>query len=193
MTHEPSQVRPVITDINFRDKKIWGWHKYNFVVRGTVNNSGENVILKSDIYIDNPFMLGILKDVYLRPSCYRCKCKNGVSHSDITLADYWGVRTLLPEFADDEGVSLVFVNTDKGRSLLNGLDAEMKPANINGMELYNGGMNPVLHEGKCRRKFFKAYIGGKSFAESLAIALKKPMYTVVITKLRKSVRRILKK
>lgn len=182
-----------ITGIEFRDKKTCGWHKFNFLVRGMVKNTGQSVVLQSDIYIDNSFMRGMLSDVYLRPSCYRCKCKNGVSHSDITLADYWGVKTLLPDFADDQGVSLLFVNTAKGRNLLSVLDIEVCQANIKGMELYNGGMNPVLREGKCRSKFFKAYADGKSFAVSLAIALKKPMYAILFVKLRKAVRHILRK
>ena len=33
-------------------------------------------------------MRGFLSDIYLRPSCYECKCKNGVSHSDLTIADF---------------------------------------------------------------------------------------------------------
>lgn len=188
---ERPKIMAKITGIEFRDKKTCGWHKYNFVVRGSEKNTDKAVVLKSDIYIDNPFMRGILSDVYLRPSCYRCKCKNGVSHSDITLGDYWGVKTLLPDFADDQGVSLLFVNTAKGSSMLSDIDIEVCQANIKGMELYNGGMNPILHEGKYRRKFFKSYAEGKSFSESLDIALKKPAYIIMICKLRKIVRRII--
>ena len=71
---------PVITGIEFRDKTLHGWQKYSFVVRGaSASKADKNSVLLSDIHYDNPFMKGFLRNVYLRPSCYRCKCKNGVS------------------------------------------------------------------------------------------------------------------
>ena len=61
------------------------------------------------------YLRGFLSNMTLRPSCYNCKAKSGRSHSDITLADFWGIERLLPEMDDDCGVSLLMVNTDKGR------------------------------------------------------------------------------
>lgn len=52
-------------------------------------------------------MKGFLSNVYLRPSCHSCKCKNGISHSDLTLADFWGIDIIAPDFYDDKGVSLI--------------------------------------------------------------------------------------
>lgn len=63
-------------------------------------------------------MRGFLSDIYLRPSCYECKCKNGVSHSDLTIADFWGIDRLMPDFDDDKGVGLVLVNTTSGHHFL---------------------------------------------------------------------------
>ena len=39
----------------------------------------------------------------LRPSCYQCQAKSGRSHSDITIADFWGINTEMPEMDDDKG------------------------------------------------------------------------------------------
>lgn len=58
-------------------------------------------------------MRGFLNNLYLRPSCYNCKSKNGVSHADLTIGDFWGVNTVIPKFDDDKGVSLVLVNSKK--------------------------------------------------------------------------------
>lgn len=65
------------------------------------------------------YMRGFLKDLYLRDSCYECKFANMERFGDITLGDYWGYKESAPEYIqnDDRGISLVIVNTDKGRAL----------------------------------------------------------------------------
>jgi coenzyme F420-reducing hydrogenase beta subunit len=56
------------------------------------------------------------KHVMLRPSCGVCKYTNFKRPSDATLADYWGWEKISSDFnADDKGVSLVLLNTQKGK------------------------------------------------------------------------------
>lgn len=55
----------------------------------------------------------------LRPCCHNCKYTSINRHSDITIADYWGIEKILPEFDDDKGVSLILINTLKGETLFN--------------------------------------------------------------------------
>ena len=38
--------------------------------------------------------------------------------SDLTLADFWGVERILPDFSDEKGVSLVFANSEHGELAL---------------------------------------------------------------------------
>lgn len=53
-----------------------------------------------------------------RHSCGVCHFCNTTRPSDITIADFWGWQKTNPDFnRDDKGVSLVFVNTEKGRKL----------------------------------------------------------------------------
>ena len=53
-----------------------------------------------------------------RRSCGKCHYCNTHRPSDITLADFWGWQRTAPEInKDDKGVSLVLVNTEKGREL----------------------------------------------------------------------------
>lgn len=53
-----------------------------------------------------------------RRSCGVCPYANTRRPGDITIADYWGWEKTDPSFnADDKGVSLVLVNTEKGRKL----------------------------------------------------------------------------
>jgi coenzyme F420-reducing hydrogenase beta subunit len=53
----------------------------------------------------------------LRPACHNCQYTNFFRPSDITIADFWGIEACLPEFKDKYGVSVVIINTAKGRSL----------------------------------------------------------------------------
>ena len=39
--------------------------------------------------------------------------------ADITLGDFWGADTLMPDFDDDTGVSFVLCNTNKGYEYFN--------------------------------------------------------------------------
>lgn len=106
-----------IKSIQFREKSN-GWKDYNFKV--TFEN--KEFIQKR---IDNIYMEGFLKDLYLRPSCYACNFKKPITSADVTLADYWGVQNIHPEFDDDKGVSLILVNTDKGRALIDNISKGM--------------------------------------------------------------------
>ena len=64
------------------------------------------------------YMQAFLHDLSLRPSCYDCKSKGTKRNSDITLADFWGIWNVLPEMFDDKGTSLIFVNSQKVKVLL---------------------------------------------------------------------------
>ena len=61
---------------------------------------------------------GFLSHLYLRPSCHTCVVKGKNYGSDLTLADFWGVERILPDFNDEKGVSLVFVNSGHGKKAL---------------------------------------------------------------------------
>ena len=45
--------------------------------------------------------------------------------SDITIADFWGIEKSLPEFDDNKGVSLVLVNSDKGREMFGNIKKDI--------------------------------------------------------------------
>lgn len=58
------------------------------------------------------------KHIMFRKSCGKCHFANTKHPSDITIADFWGWEKTNPNFnADDKGVSLVLLNTEKGRKL----------------------------------------------------------------------------
>ena len=114
-----------INHIDFRSKSI-GWKKFSFALTlSKATADGEkNTVLLSSIFTENPYMNAFLSNLSLRPSCYDCPAKSGKSGSDITIADFWGIEDVLPEFDDDKGISLVLSYSEKGGRWLAGLDCE---------------------------------------------------------------------
>ena len=103
-----------IDKYSFRDKEK-GWKKYS------TNIKFKNGKIYSNKFINDIYMKRFLKDLYLRPSCYECKSKNFTNGSDISLADYWGIEKIHPQFDDDRGVSLILINSDKGIKIFNSI------------------------------------------------------------------------
>lgn len=92
--------------VNFRDKQEYGWaaHKETFkFVKGEGKMSFTYLFYQHSMF---------------RHSCGKCHFANTQRPSDITIADFWGWEKTDPEFnKDNKGVSLVLVNTEKGRKL----------------------------------------------------------------------------
>ena len=117
-----------IKRINFRDKKL-GWQKFGLSIHIDGSNKANSPDSKafhymlSDVvffqpFYENPYMLGFLNDLYLRPSCYACPAKSGKSQADISLADFWGIDKKYPEHFKNNFFSLVLVYSSNGIALL---------------------------------------------------------------------------
>jgi len=185
----------VITGIEFRDKTLNGWKNYCFAILGkSTPEDYQNSVFHRETHNDNHFMKGFLANIYLRPSCYRCKCKNGVSHSDLTIADFWGINVLLPDFDDDKGVSLVLVNTTQGNDMLRqlGLDVrELPPSIIADAAKFNGGFKEYIKLPSQRKLFYESLSHGNSVKASVAHALHVPFYKRVLRKTKYKIKKIL--
>lgn len=180
---------PAIAGISFRDKTLSGWKKYSFVVWGkSASKADKNSVLLSAIHRDNPYMRGFLSNLYLRPSCYRCLCKNGISHSDITIADYWGVDRIMPEFDDDKGIGLVLLNTEKGENIFSVLDMEIRQSSLDDARYFNGGFKENIAQPSKRTSFFAELNKGNSVENAVNKALQMSFFV----KLKRNVKRIIK-
>lgn len=100
--------------INFRFKPL-GWRSQ--AINISFNNGHEYIATASD----DPYYRLFLPNIILRDSCYQCIFTNNHRPSDITIGDFWGIENSIPDFDDDKGVSLVLVNTEKGRKVFNDL------------------------------------------------------------------------
>ena len=182
-----------IGDIKFRDKCESGWKKFRFVVRTkSASKADQNTVLSSDIHSTNPFMRGFLSDIYLRPSCYACKCKNGVNHSDLTIADFWGINQIAPEFDDDKGVGLVLLNTKKGEEYFSELSMDILPSTLDQAHFYNGGFNEHTKAHPKRDQFFFLIENGKSIKAAVEKCLRLPFMQRVVRMAKRMVKKCVK-
>lgn len=140
----------------------------------------------------NPFMQGFLSDIYLRPSCYECKCKNGVNHSDLTIGDYWAARVTDQDFDDDKGVGLVLVNTSKGKEYFDELNVTVRNSTLDKANLCNGGFNEHTHAHPKRALFFALIYQGKTIKDAVDICLKISLSSRVKNKTKRLVKGVVK-
>lgn len=137
-----------IQQISFRDKST-GWKTYSFVIKDKSGNEYREHSSK------NAFMRGFLADLYTRPSCYACPAKHLKSGSDITLGDFWGINSLMPEIDDDCGVSAVIVNTVKGKEALYNLSLQLYQSSYEELIKRNPALLRSVEVSKDRIEFFK--------------------------------------
>ncbi len=107
-----------VARVNFRDK-CSGWKNYSL----SIYARGHSAPLCRELSAENSYMRGFLADLFLRPACYACPSRDFSSGSDITLGDFWGIGTLLPDLDDDGGVSVVTANTGRGREWVRAMAA----------------------------------------------------------------------
>ena len=101
-----------IKNITFRDK-AYSWHEYYMHIIGGVT-----------AYVEHkerdPFLKLFSMGVVNQESCFTCPFRNK-SSADIRLGDYWGNR-----FKDnEEGVSMVIVNSSRGQEILDAIRDEI--------------------------------------------------------------------
>ena len=97
----------IIKRINFRDKSV-GWKNFSFVCDlSMASEDGERGVVLSSVFYENSYMNAFLSNLSLRPSCYECPARKGKSGADITIGDFWGVESVLPNENDDKGISLI--------------------------------------------------------------------------------------
>ena len=100
-----------LTEIQFRDK-THGWAAMR------MSMAFENGKRYSETAGRDNFYFGFFHGLYYRQSCYACRFASSDRIGDITLGDFWGIEQTESELDPQKGISLVVVNTEKGRDML---------------------------------------------------------------------------
>lgn len=164
-------------------KKVWfkykanGWKKSPYCTRVEFMNNS-NIVVNGK---KNMFMIGYLKgNLYLRQSCSKCYFKGDKRVSDITLADFWKIEISID---DDQGISMVMLNSEKGKILFEHIKGKLVAYLRNFDEIKVGNTcfdNSVILNPK--GDLFLSELGTKSFSKLVKSYTKTPFTKKVINK-----------
>jgi len=110
------QERAKITRYEFRNKDK-GWNSWRILFS---LSDGRTKAMPPQ---NDPYYLGFLKGIFLRTPCYTCPFSTIRRISDFTIGDCWRVAASHPQYDDNEGTSLVFVNSERAEDILKELIA----------------------------------------------------------------------
>ncbi len=74
---------------------------------------------------DDAYLRGYYTRLFYRPSCSVCQFARVERLSDYTILDAWNIETILPEYDPVSGVSLILLNTEKAKIVLDDLHTKM--------------------------------------------------------------------
>lgn len=106
----PSDTR--LQKVHFKNKDF-GWNRFS-----TKLSFADGSCYQKDRNEDY-YMRGYLQhNLYLRDCCYQCDYKTLPRKSDISLGDFWGIGNYDASLDNEQGTSVVLINSEKGRMLL---------------------------------------------------------------------------
>lgn len=172
-----------IENISFRDKTE-GWCDFSLKIDFS-DNSSYRKNNHNDVYIK-----GFLSDLYLRPSCYNCKFKGIERKSDITIADYLGIKNDISDMFDNKGTSLVLVHSESGMIIWNDIQNSfiVKETDVNKALSHNNGSVKSAKMNPRRKAFFAndvydtstiAYFSKKTLPQKAIQKLKFVIKTII--------------
>lgn len=140
-----------VKKIKFKNK-IHGWH--NFSTKIDFEN-GQTYI--GGRYVDS-YMVGYLKyNAFIRPCCYECQFKDLPRVADITLADFWGIDEIDKSLDNNQGTSMVLLNSKKGEELFEKIKPNIAYKQIKSDKAFNGNvcMSKSVEKTEARDQVFK--------------------------------------
>lgn len=116
ISHIEDNLKAKFVSYSFRDKRVGGWACSSS--SSSYEKGNKHTYLKYSKEMEayfNAFISGHM----MRMSCYHCPFARLERTGDITIADYWGVKKLHPEFPNiSKGMSLFVSNTEKGEHMI---------------------------------------------------------------------------
>lgn len=130
---------------------------------------GESLILDAT---NDSFLKGYYGRLFYRPSCGICAFARPERVSDITIGDAWHIEKSFPEWNSLEGVSLMLLNTQKGKDLFEKFRSfmDVKQMSIEWAVKTNAQLSEPTHMHRGRKKFFRKIDSG-GFKDSVDFAM----------------------
>ena len=121
----------------------------------------------------NKYMHMFTSNAFLRPYCHTCPYAKVSRVADFTIGDFWGVKNHFSDFDFERGVSVIFVNSDRARGLVDSIsrDAQLEPAKIEDVAKYQINLFRPSAQNKRREIIF-----GKLINHGFKAAYKKERF-----------------
>lgn len=141
-----------IKSVDFRDKSNgWTPMKMKIIFKN-------NKIYEKYSNLDGYYRL-FFGHYIIRPSCHSCHYTDIKRVSDITIADFWGIKNIAPELFDEYGVSMVLSNTEKGKKMIQLIkeDVVMNEVFCDNLADYQPNLAKPTSKNKNREAFWNLY------------------------------------
>ena len=143
-----AELKSEVTEYKFRSKKI-SWRGSSCYAK--LANGQE---LKNDKKLC-AFMNVYYSDNITRESCYTSPYTSKNRVADLTISDCWGLESMNGSFEDGLGVSMVLVNTEKGKRLFDGTEGERIEVDLD--KAKQPQLKKATSRPQNREKFWKEY------------------------------------
>ena len=135
-----------ITALNLKDKSL-GWPKTSTYYK-----------FEDSTEVFNPKGLRCWQDIFesgyiTRPSCFDCRYTNLHRPGDITIGDFWDFDGLRPDLRSVLGTSVLLVNSEKGRDIINEIHEDIQLWSISKKE----AMQPRLERPSIKPKQYEKF------------------------------------
>lgn len=168
--------KKVIISVNMRDKSR-SWSRYSYKIES------DKGMLYDDYAANSEYLRMYISGFSVRPSCFNCPAKGGRSHSDITLADAWGIKQVYPDCNDEKGTSAVCINFEAGKALYDSITKNSQPFPLDVFYTENPSFDTSAKEPELRGTFWKQYEKeGISTYYSIKKIMKSPLYKRLLHK-----------
>lgn len=139
-----------ITEINMKDKSL-GWGRQSLRIRF---ENGVELFNTPDSNLWNSLFYS---NLISRPSCYECRFTNVNRPGDLTIGDFWGIEKSRPELYDKKGISLIYVNKQKGKCVMKNICETLKLTNCRLEDSIQENLNHPIAINPKRNIFWQDY------------------------------------
>lgn len=137
-----------------KEIKSFDFRNKNFGWRGHV----ETIKFEDGSEVTQDYFKNIFYSNYiLRPSCYTCQHTSLDRVADITIADCWGIENVNKDWDDNKGVSLVILNTKKGKELFKNVSEEIDCISVDIQKCMQPNLKHPTQKPENRQSFWNLY------------------------------------
>lgn len=161
--------------LNYRKTKAKSDKVEGVTVRHKMQDGNSAISIRFDSekeycenYQNDTYIKSYLSNGNIRKSCGDCSFKQEHRQSDITLADFWGADSIVPEMNDNKGVSLALLHSPKGLELIDSIQNDVQIKEVDYFEAIKRNMSYThsVKRSPCAEAFFKK-MNSKNFDKNV--------------------------